>query len=207
MATLLQDTFTDTDATNLTAHTMDVGGGWTEHNGAFTIQSNKAAPPANTENAVDSAEASDASVTITLVVDVPNANNYALGIALRITDQNNHWQLIVQRDSAGTAYLNIQERNTGTSTPRSTQNFSVAPTNTTITLTATCTGDTITLAASTGESCQYTSASFNNTATKHGIFSYTAFGYAAGAFNDFLVDSVVGAAATNHDLTLLGVGA
>src|SRR5262249_49917444 len=38
---LLRDTFTDANGTNLTAHTMDTGSGWTVHAGSAEIQSNK----------------------------------------------------------------------------------------------------------------------------------------------------------------------
>lgn len=39
---LEEDTFTDTDGTNLTAHTSDSGGSWTAQSGAITILSNQA---------------------------------------------------------------------------------------------------------------------------------------------------------------------
>src|SRR5438067_74541 len=39
---LLYDTFTDADGTGLPSHTMDVGGGWTNRNGTWDVQSNKA---------------------------------------------------------------------------------------------------------------------------------------------------------------------
>lgn len=39
---IVEDTFTDTNGTNLTAHTMDTGAGWTVPTGALEIQSNAA---------------------------------------------------------------------------------------------------------------------------------------------------------------------
>lgn len=41
MATFVQDTFTDTNATAITSHTPDVGGAWNTGGGAITIQSNR----------------------------------------------------------------------------------------------------------------------------------------------------------------------
>src|SRR6516164_1940041 len=41
-ALLDYDTYVDTNGTNLSAHTMNVGPGWTVSNGAYTIQSNAA---------------------------------------------------------------------------------------------------------------------------------------------------------------------
>jgi hypothetical protein len=37
---LIQDTFTDTNGVRLNAHTMNIGSGWTENNGTWTILSN-----------------------------------------------------------------------------------------------------------------------------------------------------------------------
>src|SRR6266480_5831394 len=97
MSTLLQDTFTDADGTNLTAHTMTVGSGWTQHNGAWTVQSNRARPPAATFYSYDSADAGQADVTATLNLVIPGGNPLVLtGFMIRGGDQDNGWLCIVE---------------------------------------------------------------------------------------------------------------
>src|SRR5690349_13364513 len=53
LSALAKDTFTGTDATALTSHTMDIGPGWQALEGtSYTIQSNQASAPAAQANSV-----------------------------------------------------------------------------------------------------------------------------------------------------------
>jgi hypothetical protein len=90
---LLRDTFTDSDATEIDAHTMDVGAGWTElPAGTFRIQSNKlAATNAGESNLVIAAEAGQANCTITVDFAVRASGDSTRGVAWRVTDADNHW--------------------------------------------------------------------------------------------------------------------
>lgn len=62
--TLLQDTFTGADGTNLTAHTMNVGPGWTAAAGSATIQSNQAKMGASSSIYVSDAGQADFTLTL-----------------------------------------------------------------------------------------------------------------------------------------------
>lgn len=206
LTTLLSDTFTDTTGTRLNAHTMDVGAGWTENSGTWTITANTA-HETTTKNAIASAEASNANVTMSLSTVLPNVASYVTGGVVRVTDGNNAWLVISERDSLGTPYIAIVERNAGTNTTRASVNLGGSPLGSTVTLTTVTNGNTITLTANTGENCSYASASFNNTATKHGLFSYTdaAGGYVGSTIDNFLV-TVASSTTTCGRRLLLNVG-
>lgn len=210
MATLLQDTFTDVDGTLLTAHTMNVGGGWTAVNGTWTIQSNTALVLIPTANSIATADAGQADITLTLSLIVPNTADYAVGAVVRTSDANTGWIAVIERDG-GTPYLAIFERTAGTNTLRASVNAPSA-TNSTVTITVVTSGSTITASLSTGETCNYASATSNQTVTKHGLFGYSSLGdYSSGAVDDFLVTgtgggSSVGANAQTYANLLLAQG-
>lgn len=186
MTVVLQDAFTDTNSTSLDAHTMDVGSGWTEHVGAWEIQSNAARGPDTTADALASADAGEADVTITVDVNVPNNSTYALGPAGRVVDASNYWVAYAERDGS-TAYLRLVEYTSGAGTIRAEDTFAVNPAGSTITITLALSGTSLTATASTGETCNYTSSQ-HQSATRHGLWSYTDFGLALGSFDNFEVD-------------------
>lgn len=101
MATIyLQDTFTDTDATLLTAHTMDTGGGWTQTAGsAYTITSNKAGNATVLGNwymASADAGQTDVSVSADLTTaSTAGSTTFAPAVLGRFTDANNHYKLYI----------------------------------------------------------------------------------------------------------------
>lgn len=192
---LVKDLFTDTNGTNLTAHRMDLGGPWVEYNGAWTIQSNKATPPAAPSGSytADAVDAHHPDVMVQASIFIPNATSYFYTLGLRVTDQNNLWAAAVERDGGGTPFLKITERIASVETTRGTLNFSTTPTNTTITLTAIAAGSLIIVAASTGESISYSSAATLLTGTKHGLFNYNDGTYSgAGTYDNFTITPIRG---------------
>src|SRR5882762_541340 len=98
--TALQDTFTDSDGTAVTAHTMNVGSGWTADNGAFSIFSNKAMPQSGVSNVTNSADAGQSDAVMTCNWDVPSLTSFAGGNVARLTDANNCWLCIGEYDGA-----------------------------------------------------------------------------------------------------------
>jgi hypothetical protein len=96
MATLLSDTFTDSNATALTAHTMNVGPGWTAQVGTFVIQSNTAQP--NSANDGDQVTTDAGQADYTLTCDVVPVNSgpseYMPQLMVRWTDASNQWIIL-----------------------------------------------------------------------------------------------------------------
>ena len=91
-ATLLYDTFTDTNGVRLADHVMDVGDGWTEKNGLWDIQSNKVKEETTTTAwyfAV--AESGESDVDISLDVTMQASNYYSGGITFRFQDTTHNW--------------------------------------------------------------------------------------------------------------------
>jgi hypothetical protein len=88
VSTLLQDHFTDADNTNLTAHAMDVGPGWTAQAGTFTVIGNVAhCTVANSEYVAD---AGQADVTLTCTINMGSGASEA-AVIFREQDSNNFW--------------------------------------------------------------------------------------------------------------------
>jgi len=125
---LVQDTFTDTNGTLLTAHTPDVdtvGGGWVSwgNGGSIDIQSNKASTIGGGSNPnfgshyID-AGAADVDITSTYAVDASND----LGILVRYQDANNFWLLNLSGFSDA---LQISERNSGSWYGRASKSVTV----------------------------------------------------------------------------------
>lgn len=95
--TLVNDTFTDSNGTLLSAHVMDVGGGWTDLRGSHWIQGNKAQP-----NTLVSGQAADTvsigvvdgklSTTITPAFS-SSANAWRQAIGFRWTNDSNGFLL------------------------------------------------------------------------------------------------------------------
>lgn len=104
MAIFLSDTFTDTESTDLTAHTGEVGASWTKH-GSFTdallIQSNRAGKDANTGTTVYYASALPPSNNYIIeapIVDIGNVNR-ASGICMCIDTAADN-MIIARRQTA-----------------------------------------------------------------------------------------------------------
>lgn len=213
MATLLQDTFTGSNGTDLTAHAMDVGGGWTALAGQYVIQSNKARANTAETRMFYTADAGQADFTATLNQDIPSGGvKHSEGFCLRMSDVNTGWVAIVQDTGPGAPAVQIYERSGGVNTLRASTSVSdTGFPGSTVTLTLTASGNTLTFASSHDptNSVSYGSASSNNTVTKHGLrhaWLASAGFTPVGDCDNFLV---TGAAATYQPgtrLALTGVG-
>jgi hypothetical protein len=99
---LLYDQFIDANGTALSAHTMDIGPGWTIDSGTWTIQSNTAqnsdSDGAGGAYRIFHADSTGSDVNALLHFIAP-ANQFATGIICRMQDVNNHWHLVA--DSLG----------------------------------------------------------------------------------------------------------
>lgn len=96
MTTALFDTFTDTPGTNLTAHTMNVGPGWTVYQGTFIIGTNSVATATNNDDDrfVSNAGQSDVTLASDCVCSYTNSGNVSTAdIFFRVVDANNGWLL------------------------------------------------------------------------------------------------------------------
>jgi len=190
VATLLSDTFTDTNGTALASHTMDVGPGWTALSGTWQINASNQA----TETAQAGVEyhctsdAGQADVTAQVDVTTPTqgSGNCSCGLYCRGSDQNNGWDVIIERD-AGSYFLGIYERVSGTSTLRAstTLSFTVG---TTHTIRAVLSGNSITATVDGANTTSYSPASSNQAVTKFGLENYCdGSNYGPALFDNFLV--------------------
>jgi hypothetical protein len=92
-STLASDTFTDTDAVRLNAHTAESGGAWTEHTGTWTVQTNRAscACAAGENFATQDIGSVDAEVTADCITPGTFATDYLTsGVTVRYVDANNY---------------------------------------------------------------------------------------------------------------------
>ena len=177
------ETFTDDNGTSLDAHASDTSGpdsqpvtsqSWTEESGDWDIQSNKANPDGAGIATVD---VGVADVLVELVVDGGAAEQP--GIVLRFTDTSNYWYL--QADRANNQ-LELHEVNATVDNVRA--NIAVTINDSTdYVLTAICYGTTITGYLDSSNYITYASASLNETATEHGLYSDNT----ACEFDNFLI--------------------
>lgn len=184
---LARDSFTDADTTTLPSHTMNIGAGWVNNFGNnFTIVSNKARA-ANFWDSTTVTETKKSDVKVVMDVDVPNTASFQTAIALRVTDNDNCWKVMSQRDASGTPYLILYEMLAGSFTGRGSIDTPSAA-GTTVTMTGEISGSVITGSFSTGESISYGSADTYRTNTKHGITGYGgSSGYATGDIDNLVI--------------------
>lgn len=185
-APLLQDTFTDTNGTNLTSHTMDVGGGWTSHNGgAWEIQSNRGRTTSSVLSNYISADAGDADVEVTCTVNFGSSSEH-VGLCARVTNGSNGWEIYGRVNDDDVV---IVENNAGVRTVRASgaQTFAAS---TDYAMKVTCNGNTITAYINDVQICQYASATHNNTATRFGLMVHNAGGSDEARWDDFEVVAV-----------------
>lgn len=168
---LLEDFFQDDDGTNLTAHTMNTGSGWTlgtissQGTARCVISANQADFTTSDGAAWAWAETNNSDVTI--IGDFLTTDNFPAGsngLVGRVTDANNLW--IAELVTPETNLLRITEVNGGTATVRATTAFT-SVTNTFYRMVFAMSGTTLT-AYVNGTTVTYTSSLFQ-TNTKHGI--------------------------------------
>lgn len=190
MATVLSTSFVGTASTNLTSLAFTIGpAGWTAGIGTWTTDGNNAIPPgALNDNGHVTADAGNADGTLTMPVTMGSNGTVIfsyIGAVVRYTDTNNYYIARVKREG-GNSILEILKKEAGTDTSLATQDLGVGIHDVTDTLTITLTGSTITLASSAGSnSVSVTTATFNQTATKVGLWGYTGFGNPSIPVEDF----------------------
>jgi hypothetical protein len=104
---VLTDTFTDTDAVKLNAHTMDKGAGWTADD-HWTISSNKLGLSAVSGVQDASVESGHANVDVTLKMTIPNSNTYCGGVIVRYADATHRIIVYIEKDGAAAPYMGIE---------------------------------------------------------------------------------------------------
>ncbi|MEA3438869.1 MAG: LamG domain-containing protein [Chloroflexota bacterium] len=166
------DTFTDVEDTLLSNHTPDTdleGGGWVNiaYSLNYKIKSSRA-------QGVNAAQANhglvDSGVSECVVEAVVNKSGASVdaffhyaGIFARYTDNNNYWKIGIHD---GANKFVIWENNAGVKTMRATKSVTISGEHT---IQVTLNGQTITATLDGGDEISYSSASLNETATKHGI--------------------------------------
>lgn len=161
MATLLSDTFTDTDNVALTSHTMDVGGGWSALGGTCKISSNKATGNSMTGTNGNASVKADASTPDVVVTGDISSTDNGTGLLVRSSSDDVGWLCrnyggtleLYEMVSAGSYALRASQAGAGTGAH---------------TLTVTASGSSITVAVG-ATSCNYASATFNASVTTHGM--------------------------------------
>jgi len=170
---LLRDTFTGADGTNLTAHTMEKGAGWTV-TCPFRIQSSRCQKNATTNTSaafgdIIHADAGASNGTVQGDIILAGSGSWTLGLALRVTDINNCWLL-----AAGLSALDkfeISEVSAGTSVIRASATFAFVA-GQSYTFKAVLSGQTITGYINGVQQLQYASAASNQSATRMGLVCY-----------------------------------
>jgi hypothetical protein len=180
-AALLQDAFTGADGTNLTAHAMDLGGGWTAVSGVAKLLGNRAnADTAGADGKVTyQADAGRSDVTVQATVNLAGASNEC-GLVFRYQDANNFWAL---SGYAGDGKLYLYEVNGGTTTQRAAGSAGVTS-GVDFVLKVVLSGTGITAYKDGTQVLTYTSASFQ-AATRHGLRSWQV----TNKWDDFQVSS------------------
>lgn len=185
---LLQDSFTDDDATPLDEHEPEVGplGADVALVGVdpnFAIDSNTAKTDATGDGPYGFAwELDEADVNITLNVTLPASGTSVSGVLLRLSGTNNYWACRLRLD---TNVLEILEVSAGVETQRASTPF--FPTlGETYLLNVVALGDEITFSVDATE-VSYGSASFNQTETRHGLYTYQAGSYGINVFDNIEV--------------------
>jgi hypothetical protein len=182
--TELYDQFIDTNGTALTAHTMDIGPGWTSLVGTWQINASNQATQTAAGTGYKSVDSDSTKSDVTVTCDLTTAagGTYAPGILARVQDGSNWLSGFIDSDG----HLYIHELNAGTDTIRASVAFTSASGNT-YTVKLVCSGTNLTFSQG-ATSCSYGSESFLQTATKCGLTEFTGFGYVNGnLFKNFKV--------------------
>lgn len=162
---LLHDTFTDTNGVNLTAHTMDVGGGWTAGSGTFTISGNRAVGGAPFSQMYYFADAGQANYSLTCEVTLGPSGSASSAVCVRVTDADNLWTVeLFKPDDTLTLY----QRTGGTLTLRAQTAVTISYSGT-YTIGVVTDGNTISATFDGGNQINYGSATQGNTSTLCGL--------------------------------------
>lgn len=158
-----QDSFTGATSTELNARAPDIGANWAcSANSYWRINSNQADNFGGTARPlVSDCGVSDGTITVT----TDDGWSY---IVARYTDDNNYWRCGAFGENALGVPLKLYEYNAGSATERgSANNYMDAP----MSRKAMLNGSTIEVWQNGAARITYASATFNQSATKHGINS------------------------------------
>ncbi len=161
---LLLDNFSGSNGTNLTAHTMNTGPGWTTGQNGFTLDgSGHTVATTASADCWDLSDSGQSSVTATLTV---NAGSSSGGLVIRAQDANNFW--LAELVGTGQNLLKIYEIAAGSFTVRAStsQDATVARV-----VMFQGSGTTLTTSVQGGANVGYTSSDFQ-TATKCGVHAF-----------------------------------
>lgn len=157
---------------SITARSPEIGGAWSLLQGTFEIGSvaNTVIPTANNDNDMTVMETDTANVSV-VIRTTPfdsggNESNFMT--VVRASDVNNFWASTL---NSNTNYWKLYEVQAGVWTERLSWGPTTVNSGTEYKVTTHCNGDIIALcvASDVVTPQQYNSASFNNTATKHGL--------------------------------------
>lgn len=191
MATLLQDTFGDTNGTPLTGHTMDVGPGWTVNATASAkdIQSNRASIAKGGGNPRDfcwsDSGAADCVITVIGRTDDTGAT---IDCVFRAVDVSNLWYCGIQHAGGGLFYIIKRESGSGAFSASTPVTVSL---NTDYTIQVTLSGSSIIATMDGANEISDLSATFQQSETRHGIGSANDTSTGTVLFDNFSVASVV----------------
>lgn len=209
MTTLWQDSFTDTNGTNLTARTPEVGTNYTARSGAQVIQDNVNRGTTYVSLVTDyTFPTSSADIYATFRGRYTAASTYtAVGMLLRWQDGNNLWQLRLDRDSGNSRNLHIYEHALGVVTLRATTSVATV-TDTWYDFIVSASGTTISIQIVGLGTASYGSAVTGLTTTTHGLRFILENGTAGNnEMDDLLVqDGPPAATPRGGILLMMGVG-
>jgi hypothetical protein len=175
MAVINSDTFTGLDNTDIDSRSPDVGGNWDDTSTSdWEILSNKAASVTSVGWVFAVVDSSDASVLIEADIDIPSANDVVCALTTRFLDDNDYWIVDIIRQSGANYRMRIVDNQSGSETARDEDTDVGAIGGTTVNVTVTANGNTITGYLNDVQTVTYASASFQNTETKHGLGTYNA---------------------------------
>lgn len=176
--TLVSDAFTDSDSTLVSAHTIgpvnEIGAAWTNNTGANAISGNRVASfSGSTRTNHSTFDGKSPNGILTARVTYSTIAGIAIGVIARYVNDVAYWRIELNGGQ-----LLIFEVN-GTTTTRAFTNVSLADGQTYV-LRAVFNGNTISATLDGASEISYSSASFNNAVTRHGIRVVTGIGQAAG---------------------------
>jgi hypothetical protein len=208
MSTLAQDHCTDTNGVSLDAHVMDIGSGWTELQGDWSISANTAVltTAAGDSQNVAVFDAGQADVTFTCDVTYPDNGSwpFSIGIVVNVTDNSNYGLFEFNHVGA----TNLYEKVAGTFTAPGSGTWTPSTAGGTVTLKVVTAGDNIKCYLNNVLTIDYTGAPRpNKTGTKFGIRAYDGSPYNGRigvAFDNILVTIPTNAGITDAWLRLSG---
>lgn len=188
MGLLANDTFSGTNGTNLTAHTLDSGGAWTAQSGTVTLNgSNQATNTVNTALYTTPTSASDVRISLDLTT---LAAGYT-GIILRWQDSSNYIFCVVDVADGPPTRLSIWKRVAGSNSAVVLGTWVGVP----ATIVVTAIGSSITMSDGTN-SISATISNFS-TQTTHGLYFA---GGSGGVVDNFQVYNIMSVTLTPNSV-------